>query len=63
MRHVIGWLLMAAGIAIVLAGRAVHAYSMPELTEPQALKELWYFWAVGSACSVLGFGVAWPRKD
>lgn len=54
---------MAVGVFVTLWGRTVHVVAMPELTEPEALRELWYFWVAASAFSLLGFGMVWRRED
>lgn len=39
--------LGGAGSLVIVAGSLIHIVWRPELTQPQALRELWPFWAIG----------------
>lgn len=54
-------LLILAGTAVIIAGRAVHLVAMQDATEPQALVRLWPFWLGGLI--LIGSGLRGERKQ
>lgn len=50
--------LGGAGSLAIVSGSLIHVVLRPELTQPQALRELWPFWAIGAGLMAMSAALA-----